>query len=145
MLELIVRTRNVLVRGVVLVAIVFSINTTASAHTKVAVAVNNGVVTTNQVTQRARFLRLTGFKGDTRKEAQRQLLNEELQFQEGKRNNFSVPDSAVNNEFANIAKSNGATPGQFESALRQQGVSPTTFKRLIRARLLRQQARRRRN
>ena len=139
MLELIVRTRNILVRGIVLVAIIFSINTTASAQTRIAVAVNSGVVTTNQITQRARFLRLTGFKGDTRKEAQRQLVNEELQFQEGKRINFSVPDSAVNNAFANIAKGNRATPSQFEGALRQQGINPSTFKRFIRARILWQQ------
>ena len=139
MLELIVRTRNVLVSGAVLVAIIFSINTTASAQTKIAVAVNNGVVTTNQITQRARFLRLTGFKGDTRKEAQKQLVSEELQFQEAKRINFSVPDSAVNNAFANIAKGNRATPAQFEGALRQQGVNPSTFKRFIRGRILWQQ------
>ena len=139
MLELIVRTRNVLVRGAVLVAIIFSINTTASAQTKIAVAVNNGVVTTNQITQRARFLRLTGFKGDTRKEAQKQLVSEELQFQEAKRINFSVPDSAVNNAFANIAKGNRATPAQFEGALRQQGVNPSIFKRFIRGRILWQQ------
>ena len=139
MLELIVRTRNILVRGIVLVAIIFSINTTASAQTRIAVAVNSGVVTTNQITQRARFLRLTGFKGDTRKEAQKQLVDEELQFQEGKRINFSVPDSAVNNAFANIAKGNRATPAQFEGALRQKGVNPATFKRFIRARILWQQ------
>jgi len=139
MLELIVRTRNVLVRGLVLVAIVFSINTTASAQTKIAVAVNNGVVTTNQITQRARFLRLTGFKGDTRKEAQKQLIDETLQFQEGKRINFSVPDRAVNSAFANIAKGNRATPSQFEGALRQKGVNPSTFKRFIKGRILWQQ------
>ena len=139
MLELIVRTRNVLVRGIVLVAIIFSINTTANAQTRIAVAVNSGVVTTNQITQRARFLRLTGFKGDTRKEAQKQLVNEELQFQEGKRINFTVPTSAVNSAFANISKGNGLTSSQFESALRQKGVNPSTFRRFIRARILWQQ------
>ena len=139
MLELIVRTRNFFVRGIVLVAIIFSINTTANAQTRIAVSVNNGVVTTNQITQRARFLRLTGFKGDTCKEAQRQLVDEELQFQESKRINFSVPDSAVNNAFANIAKGNRATPAQFEGALRQQGINPSTFKRFIRGRILWQQ------
>jgi len=139
MLELIVKTRNALVRGIVLVAIIFSINTTASAQTKIAVAVNSGVVTTNQITQRARFLRLTGFKGDSRKEAQRQLVNEELQFQEGKRIKFTVPNNAVNSAFANIAKGNGATPAQFEGALRERSINPATFRRLIRARILWQQ------
>lgn len=139
MLELIVRTRNFFVRGIVLVAIIFSVNATANAQTRIAVAVNNGVVTTNQIIQRARFLRLTGFKGDTRKEAQRQLVNEELQFQEGKRINFSIPDRAVNSAFANIAKGNRLSASQFESALRQKSINPSTFKRFIRARILWQQ------
>lgn len=139
MLELILRAQNFLVRVTVLVAVALSVNATANAQTRIAVAVNNGVVTTNQITQRARFLRLTGFKGDTRKEAQKQLVDEELQFQEGKRINFAVPDRAVNDAFANIAKGNRLSPSQFEKALRQQGVSATTFKRFIRARILWQQ------
>ena len=139
MLEMIVTARNFLMRGILLAAIVLSFGATASAQTRIAVAVNNGVVTTNQITQRARFLRLTGFKGDTRKEAQRQLVNEELQFQEGKRINFNVPDKAVNDAFANIAKNNRLSPRRFEKALAQQGVSASTFKRFIRARILWQQ------
>lgn len=139
MLELIVQVRNFLIKGIILIAVALSANSTASAQTRIAVAVNNGVVTTNQITQRARFLRLTGFKGDTRKEAQRQLVNEELQFQEAKRINFSIPERTVNDAFANIAKGNKLSPRKFESALRQQGVSPTTFKRFIKARILWQQ------
>ena len=139
MLEMIVTARNFLMRGVLLAAIVLSFGATASAQTRIAVAVNNGVVTTNQIIQRARFLRLTGFKGDTRKEAQRQLVDEELQFQEGKRINFNVPDKAVNDAFANIAKNNKLSPRQFERALGQQGISAATFKRFIKARILWQQ------
>lgn len=111
-----------------------------NAQTRIAVAVNNGVVTTNQIAQRARFLRITGFKGDTRAEAQRQLINEELQFQEGKRVNFSIPDKAVDEAFANVARSNGgSSPRQFSKALRGVGVNPATFKQFIKARMLWQQ------
>ncbi|MEP1443437.1 MAG: SurA N-terminal domain-containing protein [Hyphomicrobiales bacterium] len=126
-------------RALLLVAFILCLSATTSAQTKIAVAVNNGVVTTNQITQRARFLRLTGFKGDTRNEAQRQLINEELQFQEGKRINFSVPDKTIDEAFGNIAKGNRLSSRQFEQALKQQGINPSTFKRFIRARILWQQ------
>lgn len=113
--------------------------TDARAQTSIAVAVNNGVVTTNQITQRARFLRLTGFKGDTVEAARKQLINEELQFQEGKRIGFSVSDAQVQKSLARVASSNGATVAQFTGGLTQRGINVSTFKRLIKARLLWQQ------
>lgn len=111
----------------------------AWAQGKIAVSVNNGIVTSNQVNQRARFLRLTGFKGDAQAEAQKQLIDEELQFQEGKRVGFNIPGKAVDDAFARVASSNKATPKQFAGALRSRGVNPETFKTFIEAKLLWQQ------
>ncbi len=115
----------------------FIISTSPSyAQSKIEIAVNNGIVTSYQISQRARFLRLTGFKGDARKEAKKQLINEELQFQEAKRVGFSLPQSAVDRAFGNLAKNNRTTSAVFSRALRQRGVNPKTLKDLIKARIL---------
>ncbi|MBA4782336.1 MAG: SurA N-terminal domain-containing protein [Rhizobiales bacterium] len=111
----------------------------ASAQNKIEVAVNNGVVTTFQISQRAGFLKLTGEKGDTASKAREQLIDEELQFQEAKRLNFELPKSAVEEAYGRLAKNNGTTPETFTKALNQRGVSPDTLKRLIHARILWQQ------
>lgn len=111
----------------------------ATAQTKIGVAVNNGIVTTNQIVQRARFLRLTGAKGDVTGQARKQLITEELQFQEAKRINFSVTDAEVEKAFGRLAQNNKTNSATFSRALRQQGVNPGTLKQLIKARILWQQ------
>ena len=126
-----------------LAALLFGIfavlSTETIAQTKIEVSVNNGVVTSYQITQRSRFLRLTGFKGDSVAEAKRQLITEELQFQEAKRVDINIRPDAVEGAFARLAKGNGATAQQFSQALRQRGVNPDTLKQLVRARITWQQ------
>jgi len=115
--------------------LVFSVND-AYAQTKIEITVNSGVITTYQITQRSRFLRLTGFKGDNVAEARKQLIREELQLQEAKRVNFSLSDSDVESAYERLARGNGTTPAVFSQALRQRGVNPDTLKQLIKARIL---------
>lgn len=109
------------------------------AQTKIEVSVNNGVVTSYQIAQRSRFLRLTGLKGDSVKEARKQLIDEELQIQETKRVGISLPPNAVETAYSRLAKGNGTDAGTFSKALRQRGVNPDTLKQLIKARILWQQ------
>lgn len=126
-----------------LAALLFSVfvflSTETIAQTKIEVSVNNGVVTSYQITQRSRFLRLTGFKGDSVAEAKKQLITEELQFQEAKRVDINIRPAAIESAFERLAKGNGATKEQFSQALRQRGVNPDTLKQLIRARITWQQ------
>lgn len=109
------------------------------AQSKIEVAVNNGVITTYQITQRSRFLRLTGFKGDPVEEATRQLIQEELQLQEAQRVGFSLPPNTVTEAYGRLARSNGTTAEIFTRALRERGINPDTLRQLIKARILWQQ------
>lgn len=109
------------------------------AQNKIAVSVNKGVVTSYQITQRARFLRLTGFKGDSVAKAREQLVTEELQLQEAKRVELEIRPTAVEQAFANLAKGNRTTPANFEKALRGRGINPDTLKQFIKARITWQQ------
>ena len=122
-----------------LIALVFSFvafsTTPTLAQNKIAVSVNKDIVTSYQITQRSRFLRLTGFKGDSVAEARRQLIKETLQFQEAERVELRINPEAVERAFENLAKGNGARPEQFEAAFRARGVNTDTLKRLIKARI----------
>ena len=111
----------------------------AKAQGEIAASVNNGIITQYQVTHRARFLRLTGFKGDAVEQAMKELVDEELQSQEAKRINFSLPDSAVDRAYGNIAKRFKISPQQFSQGLRQRGIDPNTLKQRLRAQITWQQ------
>ncbi|MEM8839794.1 MAG: hypothetical protein AAGE89_17030 [Pseudomonadota bacterium] len=102
----------------------------------IAISVNNGVVTQYQVTQRARFLRLTGAKGDTVERAKKELIDEELQFQEARRFDIKTPPNAVENAFASIGQRFKLSSSQFSQELRRRGVDPNTLKERLRAQII---------
>lgn len=113
--------------------------TQLSVAGEIAASVNNGVITKYQVQQRARFLNVVGgVKKNSKEQAMKELIEEELQMQEAGRLNFSIPDNAVDRAYANIAKR--ATGGrlnasQFSKALRQAGINPSTLKERLKAQI----------
>lgn len=108
-------------------------DTPAVAQTSIKVVVNDAVITSYDIDNRYKFLRLTSRGGASRKEAIDQLIDEQLKFQEAQRRNVRIPDSEVDNAYANIASRAKLSPSKLTAALQQQGINPITLKNRIRA------------
>ncbi|HMB46757.1 MAG TPA: SurA N-terminal domain-containing protein [Afifellaceae bacterium] len=108
-------------------------STPAEAQTSIKVVVNDIPITSYDIDNRTRFLRLTSRGQAGRKQAVDQLIEEALKFQEAKRRNVTVPDAEVDRAFAGIASRAKLSPSKLSAALRQQGVNPITLKNRIRA------------
>jgi peptidyl-prolyl cis-trans isomerase SurA len=119
----------------------------AGAQTTIVAVVNSEPVTSYELEQRQRLLRLTGASGNRRELALDELINEAVQMQAAEKAGVSVPDSDVEAALGELAKRVNLSPGQLREALGQQGVGVDTlrdrlraqiaFNRLIRARFQR--------
>lgn len=114
-----------------------SVDTPAQAQNKIAVIVNEQAVTSYDISQRARLLRLTSRKGGSaaRKAATNELVDESLKLQEASRVGISVSQSQVDDAYATIAKRSKLTPAKLTRALKQSGINPQTLKDRIKAEL----------
>jgi peptidyl-prolyl cis-trans isomerase SurA len=116
----------------------------ATAQTTIVAVVNGEPITSYDLEQRQRLLRLTGAPGNRRERALDELINEKVQMQAAKKASVSVPDSQIDQALGELAKRVNLSPGQLRQALGQQGVDVGTlrdrleaqiaFNRLIRAR-----------
>jgi len=64
------------------------------------------------------------------------LIEEQLKFQEGARNDVEVSQSEINNGFTTIAQQNGLKPEEFRKALQQSGINVGTMERQIRSQIM---------
>lgn len=112
---------------------IVAVTVPAAAQTRIKVIVNDSPITTYDIDNRYRFLRLTSRGRASREQAIDQLIDEQLKLQEAKRRNVNVPDSEVDNAFATIASRAKLSPAKLNAALRQQGINPITLKNRIRA------------
>ncbi len=107
--------------------------TPAGAQARIEVLVNNEPVTTYDIDNRARFLRLTTGGKAGRSRAIEELIDERLKLQEAERRNVSVSQSEIAEAMASIASRAKLSPSRLEAALRQSGVNPKTLKERLRA------------
>jgi peptidyl-prolyl cis-trans isomerase SurA len=107
--------------------------TPAFAQTSIKAIVNGTPITSYDIDNRYRFLRLTSRGRASRKQAIDQLIDEQLKTQEAKRRNVTISDSAVDRAYGNIARNAKLTPARLTTALKQQGINPATLKNRIRA------------
>jgi peptidyl-prolyl cis-trans isomerase SurA len=105
----------------------------AAAQSAIRVLVNDDPVTTFDVQNRARMLRLFSGGRAGEEQAVEQLIDEKLMLQEATRRGVTVSDEEVDAEFADRARQAGATPEQFRQAFGQAGVDPDTFRDFLRA------------
>lgn len=101
------------------------------AQTAIKVLVNNEPITSYDISNRARLLKLTTGGKAGQKQAIDELIDERLKLQEAARRNLSVSDSEVDAAFASMAARAKLAPAQLEQALRQAGVDPATLKQRI--------------
>jgi peptidyl-prolyl cis-trans isomerase SurA len=104
--------------------------TAAEAQTAIKVVVNGTPITTYDISQRAKLLRLTTGRGGAtaQRAAQEELIDEQLKKAEAKRMRISVSKSDVDNAYANIASRVKLSTSQLTQALRQSGISPDTLR-----------------
>lgn len=119
-----------------LLALAFAAGPAFSA-TKIEVVVNDKAITSYDVDQRARLIRLTSRRGGAaaRRAALDELIDETLQLQEAERLSISVSQSQVDGAFSDIASNVKLSPSRLSAALRQQGVDPQTLKDRLRAQI----------
>lgn len=107
----------------------------AFAQSTIKVLVNDEPITSYDIRERGKMLRVfTGGK-QGEKQAIDQLIEERLMLQEAKRRNVDVTEAELDEELNNRARAAKLTGAQFTQALRQAGVDPQTFKDFLRANL----------
>jgi peptidyl-prolyl cis-trans isomerase SurA len=117
-----------------LVAALLSIHVPpARAENAVKIVVNDQPITTYDIQQRTRMLRVftQGHAGE--KEAIDQLINEKLMMSEAARLHIDVSDQEIDQEIAKRAAAAKLSPAQFNQAMRQAGIEPPTFRQFLRA------------
>lgn len=126
----------------VLFGVVFSVLALApppAFASTIRVLVNDEPITSYDIQERGKMLRVfTGGK-QGEKQAVEQLIEERLMRQEAKRRNVEIGDAELDQEINNRARAAKLTGAQFTQALRQAGVDPQTFKDFLRANLAWQQ------
>lgn len=107
------------------------------AHAAIKVIVNEVPITDYDITQRARLITLTQRKSASaaRKQAQEELIDDQVKLGEAERVGIDVGASEVDNAFNNIARSAKMSPGQLSKALSSGGVKPDTLKKRLKAQL----------
>ena len=112
-----------------------------AAGATIKVVVNNEPVTSTEIAERARLLRLTSHMSgpSVDRMATEELIDERLKEQEGKRVGVSVSDAQVDAAFASIAGRLKISPAQLAQGLSSQGVSPANLKARIRSQIMWQQ------
>lgn len=119
----------------------FAVETAHAAGATIKVVVNGEPVTSTEIGERARLLRLTSHMSgpSVDRMAMEELIDERLKTQEGKRVGTEISDAQVEQAFAGIAARLKISPAQLAQGLSSQGVSPTNLKARIRSQILWQQ------
>lgn len=104
----------------------------ASAQEVVAV-VDGAPITSYDIDQRSRLIRLSTHKSETRKQVLQTLIDEHLKLREAKQYNIQATDAEVANAYTKMAAGMGMKPDQLTKQLASQGVNAATLKNRIRA------------
>jgi len=112
-------------------AAVLTVTAPASAQTRIVAVVNGAPITSYDVAQRAKLLRLTGVRSNAQRAALDELINEKVQDLAVKRANISISDGEVDAAIAQIASRAKISSAQLAGAFRQAGVSMGTLRERI--------------
>jgi peptidyl-prolyl cis-trans isomerase SurA len=119
----------------VTVLLTLGVAPSAVAQNTIQILVNDEPITSYDIRERGKMLRVfTGGK-QGEKQAADQLIEERLMLQEAKRRSVEITDEALDAELGNRARAAKLTGPQFLQALRQAGINAETFKAFLRANL----------
>lgn len=107
----------------------------ADAQTAIKVIVNGKPITTYDIDQRARLVRLTSGQGGAQatRAAREELIDEQLKLGEAARLGIRVSEAEVDDAYASIASRVRLSTAQLTQALRQSGISPDTLRNRLQA------------
>lgn len=108
--------------------------------TQIAILVNETAITNNDIRRRMKFVNLRRMKGNARKIATEELINEALQMQEARRINAVVSNAQVDAAYQRFEQRNKMPKGMLTTVLNRSGVTPGGFKQFIRAQMSWQRA-----
>lgn len=111
-----------------------SIGGSAQAQNKIVALVNDQPITSYELTQRIKLLKLTTRNG-SRSKALNELIEEKLKIGEATRRGVNVSPQEVDGAFASIAQRTKMSPSQLGQALTKSGVNPSALKGRLRAEL----------
>ncbi|MCR9139153.1 MAG: SurA N-terminal domain-containing protein [Alphaproteobacteria bacterium] len=129
------RFRVILLALCTMLAATLVAGTSPTYANKIAIVVNKTVITTGDIDRRTKLLRLQRTKGNLRKQAEDQLIEEAIKMSEARRLRAIVSDAQVNQSFARFAKSNKLSTKQMSQVLSQAGVGADHFKQFIRVQM----------
>jgi peptidyl-prolyl cis-trans isomerase SurA len=109
-----------------------------SGSSSIRVVVNDQPITSYDIAQRARLMRVAGV-ASSEKAATEELITETLQMYEAAKRGVRVPDRRVEGAFAGIASGLKMSPAQLTAALKGEGIDDSSLKRRLRAQLSWQQ------
>jgi peptidyl-prolyl cis-trans isomerase SurA len=107
----------------------------AAAFAQVVVIANGSPITAYDIEQRTKLITTSTHKAPTRQEVLQDLIDDRLKITKAKSYGFEVPETEVDQAFANMAKNQQLTPQQFTQVIERAGISPTTIKARVRAEL----------
>jgi peptidyl-prolyl cis-trans isomerase SurA len=105
-----------------------------SGKSSIPILVNDVPITSFDIQQRLRLMRLGGGKA-TEAAAQDELINETLEMLEAQRRGVGIADAQVDAAFASIAGRLKMSPAQFSQGLASQGVDPGALKKRLKAQM----------
>ena len=113
----------------------FAVAVPAAAFAQVVVIANGSPITAYDIEQRTKLIVTSTHKAPTRQEVIQDLIDDRLKITKAKSYGFEVPETEVDQAFANMAKNQQLTPQQFTQVIERAGISPTTIKARVRAEL----------
>ena len=127
--------------AVVVVAAAFALTAPdpGFSQSAIRILVNDKPITSYDIQQRARMMRVFSGGRQGEKEAIEQLIDERLMLEEAGRRGAVPDDAEVQTEFVRRAASAKLSAAQFEQAMRQAGFDPRTFRDFLKATLSWQQ------
>lgn len=113
----------------------------ATAASQIRVVVNGDPITSNEIAERARLLRLTSrtSAASVERAATEELIEDRLKIQEAKRTGITVTDQQVDAAFASIAGRLKISPAQLAAGLSQQGIGAKNLRERLKVQILWQQ------
>ncbi len=106
-----------------------------AAASEIKYVVNGVPVTSYDIARRTAFLRLQRRRGNIKELATQEMIDQALRSVEIKRLRINISDKAVNQSYANFAKSNRLSAKQMDQILAQSGVTKRHFRNFIRAQM----------
>lgn len=106
-----------------------------AAFAQVVVVANGSPITAYDIDQRAKLITTSTHKTPTRQEVIQELIDDRLKISKAKSYGFEVPDTEVDEAYANMAKAQHMTVDQFSQVIERGGIAPATIKARIRAEL----------